>query len=132
MKQVLLLLIVVVFAGCNKEEQDEAKIIGNKEYSMTIASQKLQGVVGIGVNVLQEVYAVKRETSTKWEPFVGIQGFGYESGYEYVIKVNEINYLDYRRGDPAWSEYKLIEVSSKEKKNSEGLPEHFIPDWYAK
>lgn len=132
MKQILLLLIVAVFASCSKDDQDEAKITGYKEYSMTIASQKLQGVVGIGVYVLQDVYAVKKEASTKWEPFIGIQGFDYESGFEYVIKISETNYLDYRRGDPAWSEYKLIEVSSKEKKNSEGLPEHFIPDWYAK
>lgn len=130
MKQTLLLLIVAVLASCNKENQDEARITGYKEYSMTIASQKLQGVVGIGSYMLQDVYAVKKETSTKWEPFIGVQGFDYESGYEYVIKISETNYLDYRRGDPAWSEYKLMEVSSKEKKNSEGLPEHFIPDWY--
>ena len=33
-------------------------------------------------------------------------------------------------GDPAWTEYELLEVISKEHKNSENLPPHFIPDWY--
>lgn len=130
MKQILLLLIVAIFASCNKETQDEAKIVGYKEYTMTVASEKLQGVIGVGIYVLGDVYAVKKETSTKWEPFVCIHGFEYENSYEYVIKISETNYLDYRRGDPAWSEYKLIEVISKEKKDSEGLPIHFIPDWY--
>lgn len=38
--------------------------------------------------------------------------------------------MDYNMGDPAWTEYKLLEVISKERKNSENLPPHFIPDWY--
>ena len=96
---------------------------------MTVASQKLQGIVGVGVNVLSDVYAVKKDMSQEWEQFTGIQDFNYESGYEYVIKISETNYLDYRRGTPAWSEYKLLEIISKEKKDSQGLPEDFIPDW---
>lgn len=32
--------------------------------------------------------------------------------------------------DPAWTEYELLEVISKEHKDSENLPPHFIPDWY--
>ena len=33
-------------------------------------------------------------------------------------------------GDPAWTEYELLEVISKEHKDSENLPPHFIPNWY--
>ena len=32
--------------------------------------------------------------------------------------------------DPAWTEYELLEVISKKRKDSENLPPHFIPDWY--
>ena len=32
---------------------------------------------------------------------------------------------------PAWTEYDLLEILSKEKKNSDGLPEHFIPEWFS-
>ena len=33
-------------------------------------------------------------------------------------------------GEPAWTEYELLEVLSKECKESEDLPEDFIPDWF--
>ena len=66
---------------------------GYQEYVMTVASQKLQGIVGVGVNVLSDVYAVKKDMSQEWEQFTGIQDFNYESGYEYVIKISETNYL---------------------------------------
>lgn len=33
-------------------------------------------------------------------------------------------------GDPVCTEYELLEVISKERKVSENLPPHFIPDWY--
>lgn len=127
----LLFICFVSFVSCNTNEAgDEPKVIGYQEYVMTVASQKLQGIVGVGVNVLSDVYAVKKNMSQEWEQFTGIQDFNYESGYEYVIKISETNYLDYRRGTPEWSEYKLLEIISKEKKDSQGLPEDFIPDWW--
>lgn len=130
MKQLLLLLLIAVLMSCNKEEQYGEKITGYTEYTMTVASKKLQGVVGISAYFLSEVYAVHDITSKKWRPLVYIQEFEYESGYEYVIKISETNYLDYTLGDPAWTEYKLIEIISKKEKDSENLPEHFIPDWF--
>ena len=33
-------------------------------------------------------------------------------------------------GEPAWTEYERLEVISKEKKDSEEMPLHFIPKWY--
>lgn len=133
MKKILLLFVIAAFIGCLKNREPEGeKIIDYKEYSMTVASKKLQGVVGNGHSILREVYAVKIGTSQEWTSFWGIQDFEYEAGYEYVIKISETAYLDYRLGDPAWTEYKLINIASKEKKDSEGLPEHLIPDWYEK
>lgn len=35
-------------------------------------------------------------------------------------------------GQPAWTEHELLEVISKEKKASEGLPKHFIPEAFYK
>ena len=77
--------------------------------------------MGIGVNVLTDVYAVKRINPQEWKQFADIQDFDYKNGYEYVIKISETNYLDYRRGTPVWSEYKLIEIISKEKKALKGF-----------
>ena len=125
LKTLLFFICLVSFVSCEKnEDENEPKVTGYQEYILTVASQKLQGVVGIGVNVLTDVYAVKKDKSQEWKQFADIQDFDYKNGYEYVIKISETNYLDYRRGTPAWSEYKLIEIISKEKKNSQGLPEN--------
>lgn len=131
LKTLLFFICLVSFVSCEKnEDENEPKVTGYQEYILTVASQKLQGVVGIGVNVLTDVYAVKKDKSQEWKQFADIQDFDYKNGYEYVIKISETNYLDYRRGTPSWSEYKLIEIISKEKKNSQGLPENLIPNWW--
>ncbi|WP_192910002.1 DUF4377 domain-containing protein, partial [Bacteroides salyersiae] len=63
-------------------------------------------------------------------PLKDIQGFEYEPGYEYQIRISETSYLDYNMSEPAWTEYKILSVISKEKKKSENLPDNFIPVWY--
>ena len=128
LKTLLFFICLVSFVSCEKnEDENESKETGYQEYILTVASQ---GIVGIGVNVLTDVYAVKKDKSQEWKQFADIQDFDYKNGYEYVIKISETNYLDYRRGTPVWSEYKLIEIISKEKKGSQGLPENFIPNWW--
>lgn len=130
----ILLVAILTIAGltaCNDNDEEGRKITGYKEYTLTVASVKLPGVLtSSGSNVLADVYAVKNEQSTDWEAQGSIGKFEYEEGYEYQIRISETNYLGYRMGDPAWTEYELLEVISKEHKNSENLPPHFIPDWY--
>ena len=131
----LVMLFMAIFTmigvtSCNDDEEDK-KVTGYKEYTLTVASEKLPGVLtSSDNNVLTDVYAVKNEQSTDWEAQGSIGKFEYEEGYEYQIRISETNYLGYRMGDPAWTEYELLEVISKEHKNSENLPPHFIPDWY--
>lgn len=131
----LVMLFMAIFTmigvtSCNDDEEDK-KVTGYKEYTLTVASAKLPGVLtSSDNNVLTDVYAVKNEQSTDWEAQGSIGKFEYEEGYEYQIRISETNYLDYRMGDPTWTEYELLEVISKEHKNSENLPPHFIPDWY--
>ena len=92
---------------------------------------KLPGVLtSSGNNILADVYAVKTEQSTDWEAHGSIGKFEYEEGYEYQIRISKTSYLDYRMSDPAWTEYELLDVISKERKASENLPPHFIPNWH--
>lgn len=132
----LTILLVAILAmigvtSCNDDDEEGRKVTGYKEYTLTVASVKLPGVLtSSGSNVLADVYAVKTEQSTDWEAHGGIGKFEYEEGYEYQIRISETNYLDYSMGDPAWTEYELLKVISKERKDSENLPPHFIPDWY--
>ena len=98
-----------------------------------MASEMKPGVIwSEGCDYLKEVYPVKKENAEEWEALGGIGGFEFEEGYEYRIKISEISYLDYGMGQPAWTEHELLEVTSKEKKVSEGLPKHFIPEAFYK
>ena len=76
------------------------------------------------------MYAVKNESQSEWQPLGNITKFDYEPGYEYQIRISATSYLDRNMGEPAWTEYKLLEVLSKERKDSKDLPVDFIPDWY--
>ena len=125
------ILTIAGLTACNDNDEEGRKITGYKEYTLTVASVKLPGVLtSSGSNVLADVYAVKNEQSTDWEAHGRIGKFEYEEGYEFQIRISETSYLDYNMGDPAWTEYELLEVISKERKVSENLPPHFIPDWY--
>ena len=130
-KFILLIFVCLFVTACSDDNEDGRKVTGYKEYMLTVASVKLPGVLtSSGSNVLADVYAVKTEQSTDWEAHGSIGKFEYEEGYEYLIRISETSYLDFSMGDPAWTEYELLGVISKERKDSENLPPHFIPDWY--
>ena len=131
----MLFLFTFIFISCLKEEGEEEsrKVNDYKEYVLTVASEKVPGVlISEGYNFISDVYAVKKEQSDEWTTFGYIGEFEFEKGYEYKIKISETSYLDYSMGQPAWTERELLEVISKDKKVSEGLPKHFIPETFYK
>lgn len=135
--RLFLSLVIILFSAtslcsCLSDDDDEGrKVLSSKDYVITVASCKLEGVVASCGNFTKtEVLAIRKDGSTNWEAWGGIQGFNYEPGYEYRLKVNETTYLDYSMGEPAWTEHKLLEVLSIDKKETEGLPEDLIPEWY--
>lgn len=125
-------IVVLTATSCsNDDDLGGRKVIDYKEYTLTIASKKLHGVViSCGNSTLTDVYAVKNESQSKWQPIGYIAKFDYEQGYEYRIRITATSYLDPNMGEPAWTEYELLEVLSKERKDSEDLPDDFIPDWF--
>lgn len=126
----ILFLCIFGFIGCDNEDEEGEKVTDYKEYALTIASEKIPGIIwSDGFNYLSDVYAVKKENAQEWESLGFIDGFEFEKGYEYKIKISETSYLDYRMGQPAWTEYSLLEIISKDKKDSESIPLHFIPEW---
>lgn len=120
----------ICIAGCTAWEDKDREITGYREYELTVASEKLPGVVGTGNNSLTELYAVKTKGSQEWTPMSGIGDFEYEEGTEYRIRISETDYLDYRMGTPAWTERELLETVSETREESVGLPDHFIPEWF--
>ena len=129
-KTFVLLICASIFFSCLKEEEGR-KITGYDEYTITVASEKVPGLLfSSGDNHVSEVYAIMKEHSAEWEQLGEIKGFEYEPGYEYTIRISETNYLDHSMGEPAWTEHELMEVISKEKKISDDIPDNFIPDWF--
>ncbi|MCI6168017.1 MAG: DUF4377 domain-containing protein [Alistipes sp.] len=125
-------LTLTAITSCNGDKHGR-QITGYRELTVTVASTKLPGVVfSCGNNYLTDVYAVKTENSDEWEQLDAIARFDYEEGNEYCLRISKTDYLDYEMGEPAWTEYDLLEILSKEQKTSENLPPHFIPEWYFK
>ena len=74
----ILLAFLCLFAivGCDDDENQGRKVTDYKGYTLTIASKMLPGVVTSCVNsTLTDVYAVKSESSTEWEPLGAIAKF---------------------------------------------------------
>ena len=125
-------LCTFCITGCTNEDNEGRKITDYKEVILTVASNKVPGVLSDGHSILSEVYAVKNGQADRWNPYGDIAGFEYEEGYEYKIKVSETTYLDYFMGDPSWTERDLLGIISKDKRDSDGLPLHLIPEYYYK
>lgn len=127
----ILFLFTFAFISCDKEDEEGTKVTNYQEYELTVASKKVLGMIfSEGNNYFRKVYAVKKNNAQDWISFSSIQDFNYEEGYEYHIKISETTYLDYREGDLSRTEYKLLNVISKEKHDSEGLPDNFLSSDY--
>lgn len=126
---VVVSVAILGMAGCEYGEQGR-EVTGYREIDLTVASEKVPGVIGGGNNSLAIMYAVKTDGSLEWTPMSSIGGFEYEEGKEYRIRISETDYLDYRMGTPSWTERELLEIISGTEKESEGVPDHFIPEWF--
>lgn len=106
----LLLSIALLFGACGSDNVNE---------KLTVASQ--QGdCVGV---VPMKCLLVKQEGQTDWQFFYStIEGFNYESGYEYVLEV-KVDSINNPAADQSSLKYTLIKEISKEEKTSEGLPQ---------
>ena len=114
----MLFLCTFGLISCDDENEEGRKVTDYKELVLTVASKKVPGILGDGHSHLTEVYAVKEEPSDEWSAFGYIDGFEFEPGYEYRIRISRTSYLDYSMGQPAWDEQKLLEVISKDKKEA--------------
>ena len=125
-------LTTAIIVSCTINGEPEGRQVTDyQEYEVTVASEKIPGVyMSCGNNILTDVYAVRYAGEDDWKMLASIEGFEYESGYEYTLRISRTDYLDYSMGEPAWTEYALIEEISKEAKASENVPDNFIPEWY--
>lgn len=109
----IMVVCAVVFCYCKKNDGDIMMTVASRKGSCYVVEKFSCYIVRIGNN-------------PDWMKITdSINGFEYEPGFEYVIKVQrrQINNPpeDYR------GEYILKKIISKEKKDSENLPPN--PEW---
>lgn len=113
----LSILCILSLDGCSKDR--------DKIETLIIASEQRLGLSPGGGSVFPYYIARNSETD-EWRYYCSyIEGFKYETGYEYVveIKVHEDD-LDPTLADQELRSYSLHKIISKEKKDSENLPEN--------
>ena len=94
-----ILLVSLLMCACSDDNEEGKKVTDYSEYTLTVASVKLPGVLtSSGNNILANVYAVKKDNSNEWEAHGDIAKFEYEEGYEYLIRISKTSYLDYSMG----------------------------------
>lgn len=102
MKRILILcstLIALAFASCARDEE--------RVELWTVASE--MGIAH-GVFNLQPALMIRTDESAAWRPmFDNIEGFTYEPGYEYRIRVR-INPVAEPMADAPSSKYALVEL----------------------
>ena len=103
--------LFILVMGCKKDNNAD-KII-----TMTVASKTVESFTSIAPKTSLNV---KIEGDSRgWFPLTNqeIQGFRYEAGFEYVLKVNQ-SHVQNPPSDGSSIKYVLIEVLSKTKDNS--------------
>lgn len=111
MKKLLFLFLTVFFiSACGDKTETEELVIASEQTDC------------VGVSP-QKCLLIKREGSDTWKYwYSGIEDFDYEPGYEYVIQITKET-IENPPADISSVQYKLYKLVSKEKKDSENLPQ---------
>lgn len=113
MKKFLLLFVFALgIVGCENPN--------DREFTLIVASEKRMGYADS--DLLTPFLLTKSNQDDIWTLWYNhIDGFEFEQGYECVLRIGEHKIV--QDGRTRGYEYNLIKVISKEKKDSQGLPE---------
>lgn len=112
----VLSLLAVLSVSCNKSD-GESTIYGKSWEEKWIVASKI--ITATGANGPETCYWIKVDNNPVWQiSHSQIDGFNYESGYEYELLVNAQEILDPPQ-DASSCEYTLLSVVSKILKDSD-------------
>ena len=113
-KLILPLILLSLICGITSCEKD---LFDRNRLTLTVASV---GRMISPYQIASSLYFVKAHPQDEWVSFDGIEGFDYEEGYEYVIRVKREKWHNGEIMDAGMYRYILLKVISKTKKNSKG------------
>lgn len=116
MKKIMLIsaFALLMAAGCGNKPETEKITVGSQTASC------------VGVAPM-ECLLVKYPGAQTWEfLYSGIEGFDYKPGYEYVLEIRR-EAVENPPADASSVKLVLVKEISRERKNSEGLPEGISP-----
>ena len=126
MKNTLITLLLFVFLiSCNDSDNTRYK-------KLVVASERIDCLDCFGIMEMntKRGFLVKEEGSTDWITFYNhIEGFNYESGYEYIIEI-KIEDVKNPPADGSSIRCILTKEISKIKKPSKGIPEACDESFY--
>lgn len=117
MKKLLTLLVLVLIAistvSClrESEEKDEISIV-----TATVHHQHADLKVPPFFDTVVKGLRIKESGSAEWITITGIQGFTYEEGFEYELRLQKTHLADPPQDSPSDVTYKLLETLSKKQK----------------
>ena len=113
---ITLFLLAVLFAGCNKSDGDSTIYGKSWEEKWIVASKTITAIGSSGPEIC---YWIKVDNNPVWQiSHSQIEGFNYESGYEYELLVKAQEILNPPQ-DASSCKYVLISVVSKKLKESD-------------
>ena len=109
-------LISLLFFSCSDDDKD------NKVMYVTIASEERM----YDCDYIFSRYWAKIDNSNEWTTQGHIEGFEHESGNEYYLKIWREKWHDGEIADAPIHRYKLLELISKKKKDTEDIPSQYL------
>lgn len=110
----LLAFLALGILACDSDDNDRH----NKEMVLTIASETFM----YDGDFIFRPYWAKVEGENEWRRFDEISNFTHEEGYEYTIRVWQEKWHDGEIADASMYRYKLLQILSKVKKDTENFP----------
>lgn len=125
MKIVRLLICIFMCGVLSSCGDDEVKPITPEVLDYFVVASRKKTIVDSNTNQAIECFIVRYSDKMEWFTLKtdSIKSFDYEVGFEYKIEVRTID-LNEGKDIPLYV-YEVVKVMSKEKKETEGLPEDF-------
>ncbi|MEC5396041.1 DUF4377 domain-containing protein [Bergeyella sp. RCAD1439] len=113
LKLLFFMLITMLTVGCLREGEEKDKI---SIVTATVHHQYADLKIPPFFETVVKGLKIKETNFTEWIVITGIEGFAYEEGFEYELKLQKTYLSNPPQDSPSNVTYKLLEILSKKQK----------------